>query len=63
MSVVKKEFQFGNQKVTLETGRIARQADGAVMVYMGDTVVLVSCVAKKEAKGIITIAIIESFQF
>ena len=50
MSVVKKEFQFGNQKVTLETGRIARQADGAVMVYMGDTVVLVSCVAKKEAK-------------
>ena len=50
MSAVKKEFQFGNQKVTLETGRIARQADGAVMVYMGDTVVLVSCVAKKEAK-------------
>ena len=50
MSLVKKEFQFGNQKVTLETGRIARQADGAVMVYMGDTVVLVSCVAKKEAR-------------
>ncbi|MFL2555879.1 MAG: polyribonucleotide nucleotidyltransferase [Gammaproteobacteria bacterium] len=50
MSVVKKEFQFGNQKVTLETGRIARQATGAVMVYMGDTAVLVSCVAKKDAR-------------
>lgn len=50
MSVVKKEFQFGSQKVIIETGRIARQADGAVMVYMGDTVVLVSCVAKKNAR-------------
>ncbi len=49
MSVVTKEFQFGNHKVTLETGRIARQASGAVMVSMGDTVVLVTCVAKKEA--------------
>lgn len=51
MSVVTKEFQFGNQKVTLETGRIARQADGAVMVSMGDTVLLVTCVAKKEARA------------
>jgi len=50
MSLVKKEFQFGSQKVIIETGRIARQADGAVMVYMGDTVVFVSCVAKREAK-------------
>ena len=50
MSVVKKEFQFGSQKVIIETGRIARQATGAVMVYMGDTVVLVSCVAKKNAR-------------
>jgi len=50
MSVVIKEFQFGSQKVTLETGRVARQASGAVMVSMGDTVVLVTCVAKKEAK-------------
>jgi polyribonucleotide nucleotidyltransferase len=50
MSVVTKEFQFGNQKVTLETGRVARQASGAVMVSMGDTVVLVTCVAKKEAR-------------
>ncbi len=50
MSVVTKEFQFGNHKVTLETGRIARQASGAVMVSMGDTVLLVTCVAKKEAR-------------
>ncbi len=50
MSVVTKEFQFGKHKVTLETGRIARQASGAVMVSMGDTVVLVTCVAKKEAR-------------
>ena len=50
MSLVKKEFQFGNQKVIIETGRIARQASGSVMVYMGDTVVFVSCVAKREAK-------------
>ena len=50
MSVVTKEFQFGNQKVILETGKIARQASGAVMVSMGDTIVLVTCVAKKEAR-------------
>jgi polyribonucleotide nucleotidyltransferase len=49
MNIVRKEFQFGENKVILETGKIARQANGAVMVYMGDTVVLVTCVAKKEA--------------
>ena len=36
--------------VTLETGEIARQADGAVLVSMDDTVVLVTCVARAEAK-------------
>ncbi len=50
MNVVKKEFKFGNHQVTLETGRIARQASGAVLVSMGDTIVLVTCVAKKDAK-------------
>ena len=50
MKVVKKEFQYGTVPVTLETGRIARQATGAVLVSMGDTVVLVSCVASREAK-------------
>lgn len=43
-------FQYGEHKVTLETGEIARQADGAVKVSMGDTVVLVTAVGKKEAK-------------
>ena len=49
MNIVRKEFQFGEHKVVLETGRVARQANGAVMVQMGDTVVLVTCVANKEA--------------
>ena len=50
MNVVKKEFQYGDIPVALETGRIARQATGAVLVSMGDTVVLVTCVASKEAR-------------
>jgi len=43
----KKTFQFGDQTVTLETGEIARQADGAVLVTMDDTVVLVTVVVDK----------------
>jgi polyribonucleotide nucleotidyltransferase len=50
MSVVKKEFEFGKHTLILETGRIARQASGAVMCSMGETVVLVTCVASKEAR-------------
>jgi len=46
---ISKSFQFGNQTVTIETGEIARQASGAVMVSVGDTVVMVTCVAKKDA--------------
>lgn len=46
---IKKTFQFGNHEVTLETGEIARQASGAVMVKMGDTVVFVSAVCMKDA--------------
>jgi polyribonucleotide nucleotidyltransferase len=46
---IRKEFQFGAYPVILETGEIARQADGAVMVNMGDTVVLVTVVADKNA--------------
>ena len=45
-----KEFKYGNHTVTLETGQIARQATGAVKVSMGDTVLLVTVVGKKEAK-------------
>lgn len=48
-NVVKKTFQYGEHSVTLETGEVARQASGAVIVNMADTVVLVSAVAQKEA--------------
>jgi len=47
---VKKTFQYGRHTVTLETGEIARQATGAVMVNMDDTVVLVTVVAQREVK-------------
>jgi polyribonucleotide nucleotidyltransferase len=47
---IKKSFPFGQHTVTIETGEIARQADGACLVTMDDTVVLVTCVARKEAK-------------
>jgi len=46
---IKKSFQYGNHTVTIETGEIARQASGAVMVSMGDTVLLVTAVARTEA--------------
>ena len=44
---VTKSFRFGPHDVTLETGVIARQADGAVLVTMNDTVVLVTAVGEK----------------
>ena len=50
MAKFTKTFQYGNHQVTLETGEIARQADGAVMVGMGDTRILVTAVASKTAK-------------
>lgn len=43
-------FQYGSQTVRLETGRIARQATGAVVASMGDTSVLVTVVADAEPK-------------
>ncbi|MGH8502272.1 MAG: polyribonucleotide nucleotidyltransferase [Gammaproteobacteria bacterium] len=46
---IKKSFQYGEHTVTLETGEIARQASGAVMVTMADTAVLVTAVARKDA--------------
>ena len=45
MTSVRKEFQFGDHRVVLETGKIARQATGAVMATMGDTMVLCTVVA------------------
>ena len=46
-----KSFEYGDQTVTIETGEMARQADGAVLVTMGDTVVLVTAVGRKGASG------------
>ena len=48
MNPTKKSFQYGGHTVTLETGEIARQADGAVIVNMSDTVVLVTVVGMKD---------------
>ena len=48
---VKKSIQYGAHELTLETGEIARQADGAVMVTYGDTAVLVTVVGKTEVKA------------
>ncbi|MBL6703788.1 MAG: polyribonucleotide nucleotidyltransferase [Pseudomonadales bacterium] len=50
MNVVTKTFQYGGQEVTLETGRIARQASGAVMATMGTTSVLCTVVAEQKEK-------------
>ena len=50
MTIVKKSFEFGGQTVTLETGRIARQASGAVLVTMGKTQLLATVVAAKGVK-------------
>jgi polyribonucleotide nucleotidyltransferase len=47
---VTKTFQYGQHTVTLETGEIARQASGAVMVSIEDTVILATVVARKDAK-------------
>jgi polyribonucleotide nucleotidyltransferase len=46
---IKKSFQYGEHVVTLETGAVARQADGAVIVDMAETVVLVTAVGRKTA--------------
>ncbi len=50
MSHYKKTLRYGNHQLTLETGEIARQASGAVMVSLGDTSVLVTVVGRKDAK-------------
>ncbi len=51
MNLVTREFQFGDERVVLETGRVAKQATGAVMVTMGDTVVLCTVVGAKSARS------------
>lgn len=49
-NVVKKTIKYGDHQLTLETGEIARQADGAVMVSYGETVVLVTVVGNQSVK-------------
>jgi polyribonucleotide nucleotidyltransferase len=50
MMIVSKSVPLGKQTLTIETGRLARQADGAVTVRYGDTIVLVTIVAETEIK-------------
>ncbi len=50
MSQYKKTLSYGKHQLTLETGEIARQSSGAVMVSLDDTVVLVTVVGRKDAK-------------
>ena len=47
MSEATVSFQYGSHSVTLETGKVARQASGAVIVSMGDTVVIATVVGRK----------------
>ncbi|NND65151.1 MAG: polyribonucleotide nucleotidyltransferase, partial [Gammaproteobacteria bacterium] len=51
MTPIRKTFKFGDHTVELETGAIARQADGAVKVSMGDTVILVTAVGMQDDQG------------
>ncbi|MCF7969915.1 MAG: polyribonucleotide nucleotidyltransferase [Methylococcaceae bacterium] len=51
MKPIRKEFQYGQQLVSIETGEIARQTSGAVMIDVEGTSLLVSVVGKKEANG------------
>ncbi len=48
--VHRKELMWGGRRLVLETGKVARQADGAVMATYGETTVLCTAVANKQAK-------------
>ena len=52
-NIVREEMEWGGRKLTLETGKVARQADGAVIATYGETVVLPTVVsAKSPRKGV-----------
>jgi polyribonucleotide nucleotidyltransferase len=51
MTPIKKSVQYGKHTLTIETGEIARQANGAALVALGDTSVLVTVVGAKDAAG------------
>ena len=46
--VFKKEVDFGGKKISLETGKVARQADGAIIATCGETVVIATVVGAKK---------------
>jgi len=48
-NIIKKEIDWNGKKLSIETGKIARQADGAVILRSGDTVILATAVASKKA--------------
>jgi len=48
--IYSKEIEIGNNKLRIETGRFAKQANGAVMVSYGETMVLVTVTASKQAQ-------------
>ncbi len=50
MNAIRKTIPYGRHQLTIETGEIARQAHGAVLVHLDDTVVLVTVVGKKEVR-------------
>lgn len=47
---LKQSVNLGGRELSIETGRIAKQADGAVLVSQGETIVLVTAVSNREAK-------------
>jgi len=51
VNLVRKEFKYGDRTVVLETGEIARQADGAVLIDVEGTTLLVTVVGRKESSG------------
>jgi len=51
LTPIRKEFKYGDHLVTIETGEIARQASGTVLIDIEGTSVLVAVVGKKEAQG------------
>jgi polyribonucleotide nucleotidyltransferase len=50
MSIEKVEVPFGNNRMILETGKLAKQADGSVTVQMGGTVVLMTACVSRDVK-------------
>ena len=49
--VYKKEIEVAGKKISLETGKVARQADGAIIASCGETVILATVVGAKKSKS------------